>query len=148
MEEPDYAWYQSPTFSVPSHTWTPVAWTLLGVDLLGLSIAPDGEVTPPAGFLYDLDIEIAWQNIHGLAPHRRKVRYRHGPYPWVSSDINSAVTNGSKDDQTPQTQTVNMQPNDVPFYIEVWHNAGQPIDCMRFGVEAPSLMIAKLGVIS
>lgn len=146
----DWAWYQARSFGVPDRAWTAVLWDIEyeGANSLGLVIREDGLVTPPivgTTGLFDLDIEVAWQNVHGVIPHRRKVRYRHGMFPWVSSDINSAITNGTEDDDIPQTQTVNMQPNDAPFYIEVYQNSGQTIDCVRFGVEAPSLMMARFG---
>lgn len=140
-----YAWYQDHDRLVPPRQWTALRWQVEGTDHLGLTVAADGLITPPTGYLYDLDIEVAFENNHSHPMHRRKVRYRHSWFPWVSADVNSSITDGTDDDDIPQTILCNMQPNDVPFYIEVYHTAPFPIRCCRFGVEAPSLMIAQLG---
>jgi hypothetical protein len=133
---------------VPPRTWTRMPWDAVVVNTLhDASVDSKGTWTLPEG-IYTLMVELAWPNIHGLAAHRRKARIVAGSYPVASHETNSAVTCGCPDDELPQTFLVEMQPGQsdgMSLWVEVWHNAPQVLTLKRYGMEAPSFMLYRLG---
>jgi hypothetical protein len=139
---------------VQPRTWTKIQWDTVPVNTLhDASVDSLGVWVFPAG-IYSLMVETAWPNVHGMAPHRRKARIMQSTPggEWAfsvgSHETNSAVTCGCPDDNAPQTFLVEMQPGVTvgsKLWVEVWHNADQPLTLTPFGLEAPSFMLYRLG---
>jgi hypothetical protein len=133
---------------VMPRTWTRIPWDAVLVNTLpDSSVDAEGVWTLPPG-IYSLMVETAWPNVHGIPQHRRKARVVSASYPVASHETNSAVTCGCPDDEEPQTFLVEMQPGqgeDMPLWVEVWHNADQPLILSALGLEAPSFMLYRLG---
>ncbi len=154
------------TIAIPTRNWTYVAWPSEIVN-----VPCETKPTLSSGNtiwnfdslhygLWALIVEVAWENDNSWEPHRRAVRVVAGTggsfVPVATAEVNSAVTNGSGDDDLPQFQQVCLQPGFLSgcdqLAVQVWHNRGtvsppSPVNLVEGDYEAQSFMMCKLSEI-